>query len=207
MRITFISDTHGQHAALQLPPTDLIIHAGDISKRGNVEEVSDFLEWFAALKIPHKVFIGGNHDFLLERNTKLFDQLLPPGVHYLKHHEITIEGIKIWGSPVTPFFLNLAFNRTRGAKIRAYWERIPADADIVVTHGPPYGIGDRTVRGDLVGCEDLLEIVEQIQPRYHVFGHIHEAYGQWQKSDTTFINASVLNLNYQLVNAPVTIQW
>lgn len=210
MKITFISDTHGKHRELttQLPPdTDLLIHAGDLSSMGKPAEIENFLQWYDALPIPNKVFIAGNHDFLPEKAPSLFKSMLAnyPDLIYLEDSEIVIDNIKIWGSPITPFFFNWAFNRRRGADIRRYWEVIPADVDILVTHGPPLGFGDRTTRGDLVGCKDLLDIVEKIKPKYHTFGHIHEGYGKYSNDATTFINASVLNERYEMVNAPVSI--
>jgi len=209
MQITFISDTHGQHRSskLQLPNSEIIIHAGDFTSMGTLAQVNDFLEWYSELPHTHKVLIGGNHDFLLEQNPSLFKSLLPSNIVYLEDNAIEIEGIKIWGSPITPWFYDWAFNRRRGEDIQRYWEQIPDDVDILVTHGPPYGFGDRTSRGDLVGCEDLLEAVQRVKPKYHVFGHIHEAYGITQNDATTFINASCLNLQYQMVNAPVCIEF
>jgi len=207
MKITFISDTHGSHDQLKLEPTDMLIHAGDISKLGQPEEIQKFLDWWEALPVKHKIFIGGNHDFYLEKSPGLFRRMLSNNYVYLENREIEIEGIKIWGSPITPYFFNWAFNRQRGAEIRKYWEQIPKDIDILITHGPPLGVGDRTTRGEAVGCEDLLEIVKKIQPKYHVFGHIHEAYGVYQEEGITFVNASVLNLSYQMVNPPVIINY
>lgn len=210
MKITLISDTHGKHNSpkLQLPTdSEMIIHAGDFTSMGTLEQVNDFLQWYSNLPCKHKVLIGGNHDFLLERNPTLFQSLLPDNLIYLENESVKIEGIKIWGSPITPWFYDWAFNRERGEDIRRYWEQIPEDVDILVTHGPPYMQGDRTSRGESVGCEDLLEFVLKIKPKYHVFGHIHEAYGTTQNEYTTFINASCLNLNYQMVNAPVCIDF
>ncbi len=209
MKITLISDTHGKHHSpkLQVPDSEIIVHAGDFTSMGTLEQVIDFLKWYSELPHPYKVLIGGNHDFLLEKNALLFKSLLPDNIIYLENESVEIEGIKIWGSPITPWFYDWAFNRERGEDIRRYWEQIPDDVDILVTHGPPYGHGDKTLRGELVGCEDLLEFVLKIKPKYHVFGHIHEAYGITQNESTTFINASCLNLNYQMVNDPVCIEF
>lgn len=73
----------------------------------------------------------------------------------------------------------------------------------MVTHGPPLGIRDRTADQLNVGCENLLKKVKKIKPKYHLFGHIHEGYGILNTETTTFINGSILNENYQLVNQPV----
>jgi len=190
-----------------MPETDMLIHAGDLSSRGTISEITKFLDWFKSLPIKHKIFIGGNHDFLLEKQPAVFRQMLTNDFVYLEDEMIEIDGIKIWGSPITPYFFNWAFNRERGSQIRKYWEAIPSDIDILVTHGPALGIGDKTARGEAVGCEDLLAAIKRVQPAYHVFGHIHEAYGIKEEAGTTFINASVVNLAYQVVNAPVVIDF
>jgi Icc-related predicted phosphoesterase len=206
MRIVCLSDSHGQHRAVPIPPGDVVIHAGDVSKRGENEELADFLDWFGGLPHRYKIFVGGNHDFLLEDAPRDFARMVPDNCLYLNDSGVEIEGITVWGSPITPFFFDWAFNRHRGADIRKHWDLIPARLDILVTHGPPYGILDRTARGQRVGCEELLSVVERLRPRLHLFGHIHEAYGQVEMDGTRFVNASVLDLHYRRVNAPVVVE-
>lgn len=199
MRFFSISDTHGKHRLLKnLPEADAIIHAGDISKDGSERSVLDFLAWFSKLNYRYKIFIAGNHDFFFERESPAYIQKhIPPNVIYLQDSGIQIEGINIWGSPVTPRFFDWAFNRDRGTDINKHWKKIPLDTDIIITHGPPKGILDNT--GDLeVGCEHLLKRIKKIKPRAHIFGHIHSASGIILKNQTTFINAGVLDDNYNL---------
>ena len=206
MKIISISDTHGQHNSLELGFGDMIIHAGDISGAGRAHEVADFLDWFSNLNFKYKIFIAGNHDFFFEDSPgDAINQLIPEGVTYLNDSGIEIEGIKIWGSPITPWFFDWAFNRGRGEEIKKHWDLIPDDTDILITHGPPQGILDKTVRGELTGCDDLLTRVRQINPKYHVFGHIHEGFGRLEYDKTIFVNASVLDERYNLVNSPSTI--
>ena len=207
MKIIFISDTHNQHKKLVLPKGDMIIHAGDISGRGKPHEIQAFLDWYSALPYSYKIFIGGNHDFMLEQNARQFAEIIPANCIYLRNDSIEIEGIHIWGSPVTPWFYDWAFNRHRGEDIKRYWDQIPEETDILITHGPPHGILDKTARGDLAGCEELTEALARIKPRIHAFGHIHEAYGKWETPDTLYLNASVLDLGYNLKNPPHLIDW
>ncbi len=207
MRIKSLSDSHGQHRGVPIPPGDVVIHAGDVSKRGEKGELADFLDWFGGLPHRYKIFVGGNHDFLLEDAPREFAKMVPDNCLYLNDSGVEIAGITVWGSPITPFFFDWAFNRHRGADIRRHWDLIPARVDILVTHGPPYGILDRTARGQCVGCEELLPVVERLRPRLHVFGHIHEAYGQFERNGTRFVNASVLDLHYRRVNAPVVVDF
>lgn len=207
MRIVCISDTHGFHEALQLPKGDLIIHAGDISKRGTYEQIHSFLNWFSKLDFKYKVFIAGNHDFYLERAPMHeIKELIPSNVIYLNDSGTEIEGLKIWGSPIQPWFNDWAFNRQRGEDIQKHWDKIPENTDILIAHGPAYGILDRTTRNERVGCMDLLRKIEKIQPELFVSGHIHEAYGEKWIQGTHFINCSVLDFHYRLVNPPIVVE-
>lgn len=207
MKFVVISDTHGQHEKIILPKGDAIIHAGDLSKKGSTPEVIDFLKWYSQLDFKYKFFIAGNHDFLFEQNADLVDALMPQNLIYLYDQSVTIEGIKIHGSPIQPWFHDWAFNRQRGTDIQRHWDLIPADTDILVTHGPPAGILDRLSIDLEVGCENLLHTVKKIKPRFHIFGHIHEAYGIFQEDGTTFINACILNEHYEMQNEPWTFEF
>jgi Icc-related predicted phosphoesterase len=207
MHITAISDTHTQHHKLNLPAGEMLIHAGDISSRGAEHEVLDFIEWFGEQDFKYKIFIAGNHDFFFEKFTKQeIDKLLPKGVIYLQDSGVEIEGIKFWGSPISPWFFDWAFNRHRGEAIAKHWALIPANTDVLITHGPVFGILDETIGGEKVGCKDLLHTTQQLSLKAHICGHIHEAYGVQEMGSTKFINASVLNQRYWMVNEPVVFE-
>lgn len=207
MKIVAISDTHGQHEKLLLPKGDVIIHAGDICRRSTRDETLNFLTWFDGLDFKYKIFIPGNHDFFFERNDrKEIENIIPWGVTYLNDSGCEINGVKFWGSPITPWFYDWAFNRQRGADICKHWDLIPKDIDVLITHGPVRSMHDVTRRGDIVGCEDLLRYVSNIRPKAHVCGHIHEGYGQKEMAGIKFINVSVLNERYELVNEPILLE-
>lgn len=209
MEITFISDTHWLVRDAQdrldmedlLPGGPILVHAGDVSGRGTETEIRQFLDWFSKLPYMHKVLIAGNHDFFFEvAKPEEVAALIAeyPGITYLNDSGATIEGIKFWGSPVTPFFHNWAFNRWPD-EIKPHWDMIPEEVDVLITHGPPKGILDYTEYDrDNVGCSLLLEKVKQVKPKVHVFGHIHEARGKKEIDDTIFINASMVTLRYEL---------
>ncbi len=204
MRFVAIADTHGKHKDLVLPSADVLIHAGDVSMKGERPEIIDFLNWFENLDFQHKVLIAGNHDFFFEREAdEQIESILPQNIIYLKDSGTVINGWKIWGSPVTPWFMNWAFNRHRGDPIRRHWDLIPDDTDILITHGPMFRMLDRNYKGEHLGCKDLFNRIQEIKPKVHIFGHIHEAYGTVDKPGTKFINASVLNEKYELANDPV----
>jgi Icc-related predicted phosphoesterase len=120
---------------------------------------------------------------------------------------ITIEGIKFWGSPITPWFHDWAYNRF-GFEIKEHWDLIPSDTDILITHGPPFGVLDTVIRGnENVGCEFLMNRIKEINPKIHAFGHIHEADGIWETPKTLFINASSLSVRYEYTNKPIVINY
>ena len=209
MKFVVISDTHGKHQSLILPKGDVIIHAGDVSSMGKESEIKDFLNWFSKTDFTYKILIAGNHDFYFEKishNTQVLEELIPSNIIYLNDTGIEIENLKIWGSPIQPWFYNWAFNRYRGEDIKKHWNKIPQDTDILITHGPVFGILDKTSRNENVGCKDLLNKIEEIKPKFHICGHIHEAYGQLKQENTTYINASVLDENYNLRNKPIVFE-
>lgn len=214
MEITFISDTHWCIAeeAQRQEITDLLtggpilVHAGDVSGRGSEREIRLFLEWFSKLPYAHKIMIAGNHDFFFEVASKdRVNEVLAeyPEITYLNDSGVTIEGIKFWGSPVTPYFHNWAFNRFQ-KEIAEHWDLIPNDIDVLITHGPPYGILDKVYHDKQnVGCLILKNKVKEVKPQVHVFGHIHEAMGVHEEDGTTYINASVVDLRYKLYGLPL----
>jgi len=202
VKIVAISDTHTYHDCIDLPPGDILVHTGDFSFQGNREEYDKFVEWFAKQPHPHKVFIAGNHDRILERE-KL---PVPDGVYYLEDSAIEIEGIKFYGSPWQPEFFNWAFNLPRGRPLQEKWAQIPEDTQVLLTHGPPHKILDQCPGGN-VGCEDLLERVLRLPKlQYHMFGHIHESYGTEVFGRTTFVNASICNGRYAPTRDPIVLE-
>jgi Icc-related predicted phosphoesterase len=207
LKFVAVSDTHSRHYSLQLPKGDVLLHAGDLSYKGTKEEIKDFLNWFGRQDYEYKVFIAGNHDFFLEKaGAPAIEKLLPAGVIYLNDSGTSINGINIWGSPVTPWFYDWAFNRHRGEEIRRHWDLIPLNTDLLITHGPVYGFLDMVINEQHVGCQDLLRMVLTIQPKVLLCGHIHESYGSIKRSGIRFINASVVNEHYELVNRPVVFE-
>lgn len=213
-KIMFISDLHGGYLNLDIkwdgeksyPEADIVVCAGDMTCRGKENEVVEFLEWFKNLKYNHKLFIAGNHDFLFENYRVYAKELIPEGIIYLEDSGVEIMGINFWGSPVQPVFHNWAFNRTEEQLIE-YWKMIPENTDVLITHSPPKGIMDISKRGNVsTGSPSLFnEVLYRIKPKIHVFGHIHEGYGIEERDGIKFINASNMNMYYDLVN-PIIIE-
>ena len=195
MKILHLSDTHGKHRFLQnLQPADIIVHSGDITIGGSEKKVIDFIEWFGALPYKYKIFIAGNHDHCLFGANI---EGMPENCYYLSHSGVTIEGVKFYG---VPMFMEDAISGDYDKSIK----EIPTDIHVLITHQPPYGILD--VSGDIhCGDRGLLQTVVKIQPMYHLFGHIHTAYGIETVGNTTFVNATVSNKQYELTNEPLLL--
>jgi predicted phosphodiesterase len=214
-KIVLISDTHNKHNKLNndLPEGDIIIHGGDATNLGRPYELIDFLNWFGGLNYKHKIFIAGNHDFCFLPTESIFPPIYPDiaqeykdkGIIYLMDQTVEVEGLKIYGSPWQPRFFDWAFNVERGEAIAKKWETIPDGLDILITHGPPFGILDYTYTGQRVGCEELYKKIIQVRPKINIFGHIHYAYGYKSFDGIDFFNASVLGENYEYQNKPILI--
>jgi len=207
MIIDCISDLHGDRPHLK--GGDLLIVAGDLTARDFYYEHFEFEKWLCSQKYEKKVVIAGNHDgFLVNSACVMFED-----VEYLKDSGFYFRGFKIWGSPWTPTFYNWHFMKDRGAEIKEKWDLIPDDVDILVTHGPPFGILDKVTKNSRprgvennVGCEELREAVLRVKPKLHVFGHIHSEGGKQEKiGGTIFVNASIMDESYDPINKPVRI--
>ncbi|WP_404367193.1 metallophosphatase domain-containing protein [Marinobacter sp.] len=208
MKIVCISDTHGMHRQVSVPGGDLLIHAGDCLGVGSLEELEDLNEWLGSLPHRHKILVAGNHDWCLQDEPDEAQKLVTAAA-YLRDSGVMINGLRFWGSPWTPVFHDWAFNLKRGQPLAERWALIPAETDVLITHGPPAGILDGVMTGiheQSVGCEELRKAVDHLQPRLHVFGHIHEGHGQHEQDGTLFVNASTCLASFKPLNPPVVIE-
>ena len=239
MKITLISDTHTKHRQLvqpadvrhsssliDLPGGDLLIHAGDFMSSGySPLEAMQFFKWFDEIdNYDTKVFIAGNHDRWMQDAPEEARGTLTgyKTIEYLEDEDLVLYGdgpngdfpegnVRIYGSPWQPEFYNWAYNLPRaGKELKAKWDAIPENTDILITHGPAQTYLDTSgapYNTPLLGCELLKERIELIKPKIHVCGHIHGGYGYYYNGHTHFFNASVLNEQYMLVNKPMTFEW
>jgi len=227
-----ISDTHTKHNLIEqnfgeLPNADILIHGGDFTNVGKLEDIVSYDTWIQSLvqkrnKFKHSILIAGNHDVTLDfdyyhtigqprfhpsskQDVELCRQSIKNSI-YLLDELYEIDGVKIYGSPWQPEFYNWAFNLPRGKAIMDKWNLIPKDVDILITHGPPVFHGDQVVPdhvqseeefGQYVGCYDLLKKVIDIKPKYHIFGHIHEGYGITKQKNLETIFINASSVNVQ----------
>lgn len=230
MIIDCISDLHGYYPKTE--GGDLLIVAGDLTARDRIPEWYAFYEWLRDQKYRKKVYIAGNHDGFLSQCLSTQDSKIlglyedEDGMEFLMDSGTEFEGLKIWGSPWTPMFCNWHFMLERGKPLREKWALIPDDTDILVTHGPPFGMLDKNCDGERCGCRDLANRVLDLNLKLHVFGHIHDSHGECHQSYETpgdarevvkdgykgdipkghlSVNASHVNDGYKPVNKPIRV--
>lgn len=207
MKIVCTSDTHGMHDQIaELPAGDVFIRAGDFSDSYDEHYIGCFNEWLGTLPYRHKIVIAGNHDGACVQDIEQAQAEFTNAI-FLHNSGCFIDGVRFWGSPIHPQIANFPFGLPRNSiAMRRHWTHIPLNTDVLITHGPPHGIGDRTAfRNEQVGCEVLREWVDHIAPRLHVFGHIHEGYGMYERAATTFINASAVTVDYEIRSNPFVV--
>jgi len=199
-KICAISDTHLNHWNITIPDCDIFIHAGDSNCR-TITELIDFNNWIKQINAKFKIYVAGNHCSICEKlNINEIKNYLQDCI-YLENETLIIDNIKFFGSPYSKEFNGWSFMAYEH-KLKEIWDKIPEDTDIVITHGPAYGWLDQNVHGEHCGSETLRARFEEIKPKYHITGHLHEASNILQTEYTTIINASVLDENYKLKFQP-----
>lgn len=208
MIIDAISDLHGHLPDLE--GGDLLIVGGDCTARDSKDEWIDFLSWLSLLPYTKIILVAGNHD------NRLFnvEVEIPDEIVCLTDEGTEVNGFKIWGTPWTKTFHGInpdcmAFTKDHESQLENRFLNIPEGLDILVCHGPMWGILDE-VSGKHVGSFALRSIVDRVKPRVLVCGHIHEGYGyclykNWG-FDTHCYNVSLVNGRYKPVNAVTRIR-
>lgn len=219
MKICLTSDVHGRLPVV--PSCDLLIVAGDLcpdfapgSPWGSTKQEgwlqSTFMNWVDSRAgcVTRATF--GNHDFVSKK-------YLPDGVKgvFAVDEENVIGGLRIWFTPWSNLFGGWAWMKPPD-ELRAHYEMIPEGIDILVSHGPAYGYGDRVDDRYLVmsreredphvGSKELLEAIDRVKPRLMVCGHIHSGYGTYQYGETTIMNVALVDEDYKPVHAIVELE-
>lgn len=185
MRLVCMADTHLYHDELKVPAGDVLIHAGDFCRRGNLRECQAFADWWNFLPHRDKILVPGNHEHCFQDQRARAEAMFH-GTHCLIDESALVRGLRVYGSPWQPVYYDWAFNLPRGAPLAEKWARIPHGLHLLVTHSPPFGTGDTTSHfdrghagGTHCGCEALRDRVAVVRPALHVYGHVHEAGGAW----------------------------
>jgi len=227
VRLVVISDTHSSHSQLVVPEGDLLVHCGDFTmSRKNTREYPAFMDWFTSLPHPTKVLIAGNRDNFMDNQVchqaqdKSSEEIKQTRAIVAQNQDIIYlqdsgfvyqKGtmrLNIWGSPWTKLHgrSGKAF-QVVDSVMEDKWKQIPLDTDLLITHGPPHEVCDKTLKGEAAGCRYLKEVVKKrVMPRVHLFGHIHEGYGVQEEDGILFVNAASMDkITKRLTNPPVVI--
>jgi len=207
--IVLFSDMHGQYSKKLTQwfmdnPADILLFAGDL-QMNSYDDGTKFLEWLNSLPYTHKICIFGNHDSNWE---DVMQQVIKyDNLTFLNHDSITVNGIKIFGSPYSLPFREWWFMKTE-QELRELYRQIPDDVNILITHGSAFGILDEAVDGRSTGSISLAKRITELKKlKYHISGHIHENFGKLKVGRVTHINASILDERYRVVNDPVVINY
>jgi Icc-related predicted phosphoesterase len=201
MRICVISDTHELESEVEIPPCTLLIHCGDWSFFGrNLRAMDAFNAWLGEQPAEYKILTAGNHEYPVEADPDKWRRRMSNAILLLSE-SVTVAGVKIWGSPVTPL-AGGAFGISEEAHRERLYGTIPPDTDILVTHGPP-----RNVLDCGQGCPALRRAVIRVKPRLHCFGHIHTEYGTRATKNTLFVNAALLDPEGAPSRKPVVLDF
>jgi len=203
VRIVIISDTHNLHEELGVLRGDVLIHCGDGLNgfKPSARDVEDLDEWFGRQQFDRIFCTGGNHDFALE--TRVDDAKRPifSNADYLQDDTRRYGGLTFYGAPWTPELQGWAFYLPYDA-MRAKWDLIPDQTDVLITHTPPMHVLDENRHGRHCGCPELERRLVDLKPRIHCFGHIHASGGTLNLRGTTFVNASMVNSQYRIARRP-----
>jgi Icc-related predicted phosphoesterase len=204
MKFVAISDQHG--ILPEIPECDVLLIGGDVTPVYNHDLNfqwqwldTNFRNWLSMVPARHTIGIAGNHDFVFQahRTSELF---LP--WHYLQDSGVEIEDVKFYGTPWVPVLKNWAFYGT-DEKLKEVYGKVPDDTDVLITHGPPRGVGDFSVMGNVhAGCIQLKDELPRINPKIHIFGHIHEGHGDYSANGIITANVSLLDDDYKNVYKP-----
>ena len=203
-----ISDTHGRHTAVPIKKCKILLHAGDFSNwRGSMHEGIAFLDWMGSQdNAEHKVLVAGNHDTFLkstDQREAFRERATERGVTFLHNESVEIDGLKIFGTPYSGWFGNdWAFNASE-EKIAEILKLCPHDTDLIVSHGPPFGVQD--MNKDRSHCGSLSLTAFVLQHQINVLcGHIHESYGQSTTDrGLRFWNAAIWEHRFDQLNRPI----
>lgn len=181
MKIVAVADLHGDLP--ELPPADLVLLAGDICPTwSRAEDVrkqaawleSDFRPWLESLQAARVIGIAGNHDVVFARAPECVPSL--PWT-YLQDSGCRFRGYGIWGTPWARVFDTWPFMLPEH-ELNKKWRLIPEDTDILLVHGPAFGLGDTTGSPpQSAGSVTLRARLNSLAPMLTVCGHIHEGRG------------------------------
>jgi Icc-related predicted phosphoesterase len=180
MKIAALSDFHGR--LVDVPQCDLCIIAGDFtpieSHEFSFQQAwlrDSFRPWLETIPAKKIIGIAGNHDVLFDHGKESGYPVPDLPWTYLENTETEFEGIKIFGTPYQSKFNGWPFMR-KEYELKKMWADMPK-CDLVVSHGPPYGVADIGGNGKRTGMKTLTNKLTELEIPHCICGHMHENYG------------------------------
>ncbi len=225
-KIVAISDTHGQNLLTKwdIPDGDILVHAGDGTTRGLEDQIKEFNSYLSRLPHRFKIFVPGNHDKLFFFDPQKAIKLLNSAITLIDE-TVELLKLRIYGMPWLPNRSGNCSKAFEADDLLQKTDQIPLDTDILVTHTGPLHILDNAWRSyiyDPTVKPPSLTILSSehmgngplanklrygLNPKLHVFGHIHEAYGQMELGGIKFVNASLVDRGENKPkNQPIVIE-
>lgn len=191
VRVVCISDTHSLHDTISVPQGDILVHAGDLTNGGTVEELQAAIDWLKRLPHREKVVVAGNHDSWLDERVRKYlqeddDKVLNWGdIHYLQNSTVSLtlnsRTIVLHGIPQIP---TLDPSPPSPSNLHAFqsppssthpFPPPPASTDILLSHSPALHHNDNFPYS--LGSTHLLRTLWRIKPALFVSGHVHASPG------------------------------
>jgi len=182
IRVVCISDTHTNTPSV--PNGDLLIHSGDLTNSGTMQDIQAQLDWLNSLPHKEKVFVVGNHDSYFDPKSRKTEDnysnrtLNYHKLHYLQNKSIQLKfkggrKLNVYGAADIPQCGGSEFAFQYPRQSPPWEDRIPLETDVLITHTPPRYHLDVNL-----GCAGLLKEIWRVKPRLHVFGHVHSGHGR-----------------------------
>lgn len=210
MRICCLSDSHGFTPDIE--DCDLVLHAGDFTHSGKnliyglIEWNTKIFPWLKRLSQRTKIVAClGNHDLIGEAHPEIFKQCAEYDIELIEHGWTTFNDLVISATSWTPRFFDWAYNADSDKLKRLYAQLPPCD--ILLSHTIPYGIMDPGYKEAHVGSRELLDELPLLKPRLMIGGHLHGGAGLHLTKETLFVNASIVDEQYQLVREPIYLEF
>jgi Icc-related predicted phosphoesterase len=210
LKLVHISDTHLK-AFPTLPEADILIHTGDALNSGDFSDLIKFRQQLDPIhhKFKKILFLPGNHDWAFQHTPLEAENFLKetiPNIEIMHEREYTYDGYKFFGTSYQPYFGGWAYNIPLYNELAEFYDRIPEDTEVLLTHCPPKGILDSCI-WDRVGSEELLQRLNKLNKlKLHCFGHIHYSHGLHFNGSTLYSNGAICTEEYKPLNGPNIIE-
>lgn len=195
MRILLVSDEESPYLWDYYRPgclgeIDLILSAGDLK--------AEYLSFLVTVFNVPLLYVHGNHD-------GRYDEHPPEGCDCVDGRVVTVKGLRVAGLGGSfryndgPHQYTETQMRRRIARMR---RKLRGGVDILLTHAPAAGYGDREDPAHR-GFEAFLAFLDAYEPALMIHGHIHARYvpglqREYRRGNTTLRNVC----GYQVLELP-----